>query len=417
MTRPFHYSRTRKNNLGIHKDPCAAYVAGVNLREQADATNAKKYGPNAEPKKNGSDTKQQKAKASQPGLVWRSASDIPIEPITWLWPGRIAKGKHTCIAGDPGTGKSQTVIAAMAAITTGGDWPCGEGQAPVGNVIILSAEDAASDTIVPRLLAAGAALNRVRIVEAVREHNGDERTFNLKSDIAALEKMIFEWGNVALVVIDTVNSYLGKTDSHKNAEVRAVLDPLSKMAERMRVAVLSVNHLSKGGSNSTTKALHRFLGSIGFVGSPRVAFATFEDPNEPTRYLLLHAKNNLAAPALGLAYRLEQTIVGEPGKDVVASRVKWEATHVSITANEALAAELASCSDKPASREEAESFLSELLGKGPKPTKDIKTEAETAGLSWATVRRAKDRLGIKARREALAGAGYGPDGQWVWALP
>jgi putative DNA primase/helicase len=101
-----------------------------------------------------------------------------------------------------------------------------------------------------------------------------------------------------------------------------------------------------------------------------------------------------AAPPSGLAYRLKQTIIGDPGEGVVASRVKWEANHVSITANEALAAEWASCSDKAASREEAESFLSELLGKGPKPTKDARAEAETAGLSWATVRRAKDRLGI-----------------------
>jgi RecA-family ATPase len=371
--------------------------AGCSPKEAADAGWAGKEKVGAKP---------------APGIVWRCASDIPIEPITWLWPRRIAKGKHTCIAGDPGTGKSQAVIAVAATISRGGVWPCDEGQSPTGNVIILSAEDAASDTIVPRLLAAGADLKRVRIIEAIREWNGTERTFNLKSDIAALEKMILDWGNVSLVAIDTVNSYLGKTDSHKNAEVRAVLDPLSKMAERMHVAVLSVNHLSKGNANSSTKALHRFLGSIGFVGSPRVAFATFEDTNDPTRYLFLHAKNNLAPPPEGLAYRLEQTIVGESDKGIVASRIKWEPDHVSITANEALAADLASGTERQASREEAEDFLKTLLGNRSKPTKDVKSEAEAAGLSWATIRRAKDRLGIKAKRE-----GYGTDGQWVWVSP
>jgi hypothetical protein len=219
---------------------------------------------------------------TEPGLVWRHASEIELESIVWLWPGRIARGKHTCIAGDPGTGKSQLAIAIAAAISTGGEWPCGEGRAPLGSGIILSAEDGAGDTILPRLYAVGADCGRVYIVDAVREEDGGERTFNLKSDLASLENMIAERGDVVLVIIDTVNSYLGKTDSHKNAEVRAVLDPLSKMAERMRVAVLSITHFSKGGSNSTTKALHRFLGSIGFVGSPRAAFATFEDPMTQT---------------------------------------------------------------------------------------------------------------------------------------
>ena len=98
----------------------------------------------------------------------------------------------------------------------------------------------------------------MHLVDAFREQNGDERTFSLKTDIAALEKMIDGIGDVVLVVIDTVNSYLGKTDSHKNAEVRQVLDPLSKMAERKGVAVVSITHFSKGGSNSTNKAFTGF---------------------------------------------------------------------------------------------------------------------------------------------------------------
>jgi putative DNA primase/helicase len=143
-----------------------------------------------------------------------------------------------------------------------------------------------------------------------------------------------------------------------------------------------------------------------------VAFATFEDPDNPERRLFLHAKNNAAPPPQGLAYRLEQTIVGEPERAIVASRIKWEA----ITANEALAADSASCRDKPVAREEAKDFLKTLLAKGLRRTNAIKADAEDAGLSWATIRRAKDRLGIKARREAITGEGIGSDGQWVWTL-
>ena len=161
-----------------------------------------------------------------------------------------------------------------AAITGDGSWPCAEGSAPSGSVIILSAEDGAGDTIVPRLMAAGADLDRVHIVSAVRNPDGKgQRGFNLQTDVGLLERKIAEVEDVALVIIDPVSSYLGSTDSHKNSEVRGVLEPLSDMAERSRVAVLSITHFSKTNSNSSTKALHRFIGSIAFTGAPRTAFA------------------------------------------------------------------------------------------------------------------------------------------------
>src|SRR5437764_14538279 len=87
-------------------------------------------------------------------LISRCAADITPEPVQWLWPGRIAIGKQTLIAGEAGLGKSQIGIAVAAAVTTGGPWPCGEGRAPLGNVIGLSPEDDPADTTVPRLLAA-----------------------------------------------------------------------------------------------------------------------------------------------------------------------------------------------------------------------------------------------------------------------
>ena len=194
-------------------------------------------------------------------LVTRCAAEIKAEKIEWIWPSRLAQGKHTCVAGEPGTGKSQLTIAVIATVTTGGDWPCGEGRAPLGSVLVLSAEDGAADTVIPRLLAAGADLSKVHLVSAVRNADGKgRRALNLQSDLDLLEQQIATIGDVALIVIDPVSSYLGKTDLHKNAEVRGVLEPIGEMAERNRVAVLSVTHFAKAGSNSTTKALHRFIG-------------------------------------------------------------------------------------------------------------------------------------------------------------
>jgi putative DNA primase/helicase len=341
-------------------------------------------------------------------LVSRCAADIAPKKIEWLWPGRLARGKHTCIAGEPGTGKSQLSIAIIAAVTTGGEWPCGEGHAPLGNVIILSAEDGAADTIIPRLMAAGADLTRVHVVSTVRDTDGKRRTLNLQHDLDLLEKKIAEIGDVALVVVDPVSSYLGKTDSHKNSEVRAVLEPFSEMADRARVAILSITHFSKSGANSTNKALHRFIGSIAFTGAPRAAFAVIEDADQEGRLLLLHAKNNLAKPPQGLAYRIEQCLVGD---GIVASRIVWDAEPVTITANEALAAD--SADPHRSAREEAAEWLRELLADRPLPAKQVRSEADAAGHSWATVKRAKQAGRIEHFREG----GTADAGRWLWRLP
>jgi predicted ATP-dependent serine protease len=281
-------------------------------------------------------------------LETRCASEIELERVKWLWPGRLARGKHTSIGGDPGGGKSNLGMYIAATVSTAGEWPCGEGRSPRGSVLILNAEDGAGDTIVPRLHAANADCGRVHIVSAVRTDESI-RGFNLQADIALLEQKIAELGDVALIIIDPVSSYLGRTDSHRNAEVRAVLEPLSAMAERTRVAVLSITHFSKAGASTGSKALHRFIGSIAFVGAPRIAFAVIEDADDKDRRLLLHAKNNLAAQPQGLAFRVQPVLVGGD-QTIMASCVNWETEPVTITANEALAAEAGGKCAKPKCR-------------------------------------------------------------------
>ena len=339
------------------------WIAAGHTREQLDdlITQAKPWTPTA--------NNNAPPPTGDAGLISRRAASITPEKVDWLWVGRIARGKHICIAGEPGTGKSQLSIVITAAITTSGGWPCGEGWAPLGNVIILSAEDSAADTIVPRLMAVGADLDRVHIVSAVRNLDGKgQRTFNLQSDIELMERKITEIGDVGLVIVDPVSSYMGKTDSHKNSEVRGVLEPLSDMADRTRVALLSITHFNKTGASSTTKALHRFIGSIAFTGAPRAAFAVIEGVENVGRHLVPMPRTTLPHQ---LAFRLEQTIIGD---GIVASRIAWETEPVTITANQALAAE-ADGTDRTA-QGQAEELLRDMLSNGPVPQKEIKEAAE-----------------------------------------
>jgi putative DNA primase/helicase len=144
-----------------------------------------------------------------------------------------------------------------AATTTVGLWPCNEARVPTGSVIILSAEDSAADTIIPRLVAAGADRNRVQIVDAVWSEDGKSRKcFNLQADLAPLEQKIADRGDVSMVIVDPVSSYLGKADSHKNAP--RVLEPLSEMASRTHVAGVFRHALQQAvGSRDGQASLHR----------------------------------------------------------------------------------------------------------------------------------------------------------------
>jgi putative DNA primase/helicase len=341
-------------------------------------------------------------------LISRCAAEIEPKRIDFLWPGRVARGKHTAIAGEPGDGKSQLSVYVAATISRGGEWPCGEGSAPIGNVIILNAEDGADDTVVPRLIAAGADRKRIHIVSAVRQEDGKgRRAFNLQADLALLERKIAEIGDVVLVIIDPISSYMGKADSHKNAEVRGALEPLSEMAERLKVAILSITHFSKSGAGNNNKALHRFIGSIAFVGAPRAAFAVIEDADNEGRILFLHAKNNMAGKPQGLAYRLVQTLVGE-NESIVASYVVWDTNPVVVSADEALRAN--DGGGDPTAATEAEEFLQDKLSAGAVPAKDAEEHARAIGIAPRTLRRARKKLGVIAEKAGLKEG-------WNWRLP
>jgi putative DNA primase/helicase len=204
--------------------------------------------------------------ASADGIVSRVASSIKPEPVTWIWPQRIPRGKLSILGGHPGEGKTLLSTYMAAVVSTGGRWPDGP-MAEAGNVIILSGEDDPADTILPRLIAHGADLSRIHILEAVRVE-GQERWFSLIEDLPRLEQKLAEIGGASLMIVDVIDSYIGTTtNSHRNADVRRVLGPLKDVAARHRMAVLGLTHFSKSVQE---RAVLRFTGSIGSVRPVRV---------------------------------------------------------------------------------------------------------------------------------------------------
>jgi putative DNA primase/helicase len=351
-------------------------------------------------------------------LVMRAASAIKMEPVSWLWEGRMAIGKLCLVAGEPGLAKSQVTLWLAAAITRGGRLPSGE-KAPLGRVIILSAEDTAEDTIVPRLKAVGADLDRINIISMVRETRGGvsaQRSFDLQLDLPALEKAIIEFSDVKLIIIDPIASYMGKrVDSHKNAEVRAVLEPVATFAAKHKITVLGITHFSKGAGPT---AINKFIGSIAFIAAARSAYVVTMDPDseDEDRRLFLPVKNNLAKLGQGLAFRVEQIMLEADGIATPVSHVRWLEETVERSANTVLA-ELAETRDSAISQ--AEDFLNEFLAEGRRRMTDVQQAAKGHGHAWRTVERAKRKLGVVSvnNPETPASKDAPPKPCWFWELP
>jgi putative DNA primase/helicase len=332
---------------------------------------------------------------SAPRPILIRLSDVEPEAVSWIWPGRLALGKPTIICGDPGLGKSNCTLDIASRITRGMAWPDG-GRAPIGNVLLLSCEDGLADTIRPRVDAHGGDASRIVAIPGIRQA-GVDRHFSLADDLAQLELALDQIENTVLVIIDPLSAYLGtKADSYKDSEIRGVLGPLALLAERRRVGLLCVMHLTK---NSQTQAIYRAPGSVAFVAAARTVFCLGKHPDDESRRIVATVKNNLAPPPPSLAFRF------------AGGAIEWDSAPVNLSA-EALLAMPTSVEDRK-ERKDAEDFLRDLLADGPLWSKDVFKAGEENGFSESTLNRAKTRLEIDATKFGRPGE---KGARWYWQL-
>ncbi len=325
-------------------------------------------------------------------LIVTRLSDVVAKPIDWMWPGRLARGKLHLLGGDYGDGKSTLMAWLAAVLSTGAEWPDG-GRAPASNVLFLLLEDAIDDTLKPRLALHGANEDRIFAIEAVAEGEGQRRVFNLDRHLDLLRGYVSEHP-IDLIVIDPVSGFMQRSNRDGGGPVRDVLTPVVDLGNELDVAIMALMHTGKPGVGTVgRKATQRLLGSTAFPAVARVVWMLAPTPSDPKRKVLAVTKSNLSPKPAPLEWSrdLDRPLAWHGTSDHDIERL-FDAI-------------------KPMPREEAKAWLREALAGGSVPQQVVEARARDLGISAATLKRAREDLGVESSKQP--GVANGP---WLWAL-
>ena len=299
-------------------------------------------------------------------------SDVELTPVDWLWKPYLPFGKLSVLQGNPGEGKTYFAMHLAAACTNGKLLPNMERMEPF-NVIYQTAEDGLGDTVKPRLIEAGADLDRVLVI--------DDSEVQLTLSDERIEKAIIE-NNARLVIIDPIQAYLGAdVDMNRANEVRPIFMRLGQVAQRTGCAILLIGHLNKAAG---MQSLQRGLGSIDIAAAVRSVMFIGKLKHDPTMRILTHEKSSLAPPGASLAFSLGDE-----------SGFRWVGEY-DITTDEMLSGIEPQRETKT---QQAKDLICTLLAGGKQVlSEDIDKAALERGIPGRTVRDAKRELGDALKR-------------------
>ncbi|HKZ02289.1 MAG TPA: AAA family ATPase, partial [Pyrinomonadaceae bacterium] len=337
--------------------------------------------PRFEPDHNGNNPEIEK-----PVLKFIRMADVQAKAVEWFWSLYIAFGALTIMEGPPGVGKS-TLACVLASGTTRGEGLPGMGKFSPGNVLLCSAEDSKAHVLRPRLDAAGADVTKVFALD-------EPLTLNVQGRMH-FEAAVIEY-EPKFILLDPFFAYTGgKVDIHRANEMRDITAWLTTIAEKYHNAIVAVRHLAK--SRGYGQALNAGLGSIDLVAAARSVLLVGQDPDDGRKRAMVQIKNNLGPIGPAVGFTLEDGMFYWTGEsDITAARI------LSIGNQEERSA-----------IDEAVEFLREALADEDRETTDVTAEAKRAGISDKTLRNARERLNIRARRSGLPGTKQ----KFFWSLP
>jgi putative DNA primase/helicase len=343
-----------------------------------------------------------------------TADQITPKKIVWLWSNRFAQ-KLNLIVGNPDEGKGLITYYIAACCTTGRDWFDATNMVGPSEVLLLNGEEDWDDTVVPRLMAAGADRSKVRWLKMSASKDGKikEKELQLDRDISALENFLEEHPTIRLVVVDPVSNYLGNAKMIDEQKIREVLTPLKEIANRRQITVICVMHLNK---KVELDAIHRIGGAMAFVGVARMVWLVApklnEDGTASDESLMVKVKGNIVQRNLkGLSFKVNVNYVPIEGEQVAVPYVEW------VGDVEQKANEVTGKSQKPAHRPAEQlptcmAWLRHYLRDGAKLlVEDIEPAGKALhGFSSKTIQRAREGAGIitfeSGKRTARDGKKY-----------
>ena len=306
-------------------------------------------------------------------------SNVNATEIEWLWYPYIPMGKITLLQGDPGSGKSTLMMNVIAAASTGSQMPDGSKQKKAFHVIYQCSEDDVSDTIKPRLKAAGAECRNVAFV--------NEETVFLTLDDEMLRRAIADF-NAKLIVIDPVQAYVGDADLSNASGMRKKLRQLAVWASLYNCAIVLIGHLNKRQGN---KDIYRSLGSIDLIAAARSviqieAGEMLSDPN-----VMRHVKSSLAPKGEDRFFIIDRS-----------RTIRWVESQLTPAQSE-----FAKRKREP-KQQRAIDILRAELSSGPKKVSELHQKAGENGIGDKTLTVAKTKIGARSVRK---------DGTWFWQMP
>ena len=349
-------------------------------------------------------------------LELKSIADFEPAPQKWVFDRVIPQGKLTVLMGESGIGKSRTLLEIAAKVTRGLTGPHDDQPQEPGLVILFSPEDGVAENIRPRLEASGADLTKVSVIPGFSEL--DERTglqlaweFQLDRDMSFLETKLTSLqqagANVRLLVIDPIDRFLESAKKKTKAIIESLSVRLANLAAETGVAIVVTTNLPRNvkGTSKLGQSMRRAVDMGPIEAAARSVWMIGKDFENQNRRMLLPVKTNLCELPKSLAFQLENGVI------------QWEPERAALTGDQYLA----SCEEytrkqKPAVRD-ADTRLNQVCGwlkyelkDGPLEAKIVTQDAKENAISYATLVRAKAKLGCLSGKTSFAG-------MWMWKLP
>jgi len=344
-------------------------------------------------------------------LAERGAESIRIRAIPWLWHGVMPTHMATAITGDAGQGKSLVAVDMAARVSRGMVFPVYDKSISTvrGQVFYITSEGVPDMILVPRLMAAGADLSKVTIVEGIYQRKDHFSMFDITRNLPEIERRAKDFPDLKLIIIDPIASFLPeRINTNQGNQVRLAMDRISELAYKLGIAIPTVMHFAK---TPGVKAIHRTSGSVQFEAAVKMSWSVIRREEDPRNArVLVPQKSNITGGYKSLSFSIQQVefpASDNPAEIITTAKIIY-GDHIDEDPETLISPPI----EKDGDMARAVEFLRrKMTGGVTLYASDVLDEAENEGIPEWSVKKARVKLGLKADKEDKY------QGRWFWCKP